>query len=309
MDNLNTCDLLTSCNHSQRNSVESIEQDTDTYPKVVDSLSKENLTSEDILAMLNDRIQSLLKCNINVDKLKDLEFIQQHTRYSSDVALQRRIVERIVRSGIAHVYLRVWQTILAASNDYLSPENIDSFRMLQTALSIIWNCTDKSVTLCESLVRVAVVNLFLSELASPSLFDADLDVDDSRRYLVKAYLGVLHNIVRLCPDSRKIYRSANAVPVLQAYLDLPQGLVRTKAYLILSYIVSEEENDIINATDENLAYIVEILKAALEGENHFASEYAFWAAEIAAASTIWLLMILINQAYVIWDCYLFMLSY
>jgi hypothetical protein len=48
------------------------------------------------------------------------------------------------------------------------------------------------------------------------------------RYLVKAYLGVLHNVARLCADSRKMFRSANAVAVLRAYLDRAQGLVRTK---------------------------------------------------------------------------------
>jgi len=78
-----------------------------------------------------------------------------------------------------------------------------------------------------------------------------------------------------------MFRSANAVSVLRGYLDRPQGLIRTKAYLILSYIISEDENDVINATDVNLGYIVAILQAALDGENHFAAEFAFWAAEIA----------------------------
>jgi len=98
---------------------------------------------------------------------------------------------------------------------------------------------------------------------------------------VKAYLGILHNMVRMCADSRQVYRSASAVTVLQQYLQRPQGLVRTKAYLILSYVVSEQENDIINATDENIAYIVHILQTAMDSENHFSQMHAFWASEIA----------------------------
>jgi len=150
--------------------------------------------------------------------------------------LNRRIVERIVRCGIAHVYLRAWQSLLAV--DYLA--DATAFTNLQLVLSIIWNCTDKSVS-----------------------------------------LGILHNMVRMCADSRQVFRSAGAVAVLQQYLQRPQGLVRTKAYLILSYVVNEQENDIINATDENIAYIVHILQTAVDSENHFSQLHAFWASEIA----------------------------
>ena len=40
------------------------------------------------------------------------------------------------------------------------------------------------------------------------------------------------------------------------YLCSEQGLVKTKAYLILSYIINEEENDVINATHDHLNYII-----------------------------------------------------
>lgn len=191
--------------------------------------------------------------------------------------LNRRIVERIVRCGIAHVYLRAWQSLLAVN--YLA--DATAFTNLQLVLSIIWNCTDKSVSLCDSLARAAVANHILAELADARLLDADLTSDPDRHYLVKAYLGILHNMVRMCADSRQVFRSAGAVAVLQQYLQRPQGLVRTKAYLILSYIVNEQENDIINATDENIAYIVHILQTAVDSENHFSQLHAFWASEIA----------------------------
>jgi hypothetical protein len=183
-----------------------------------------------------------------------------------------------VRAGIAHVYLRAWRSITTVS--YLEEDNDSAFVNLQLALSIIWNCTDKSISLCDCLARATVVNQMLTELADAKLCEADLNDDHDRLYLVKAYLGVLHNMVRLCVDSRRIFRAAGAVNALRLYLRRPQGLVRTKAYLVLAYIVDEHENDVINATDENIAYIVDILQSALESENHFAQTYAFWATEI-----------------------------
>ena len=104
--------------------------------------------------------------------------------------------------------------------------------------------------------------------------------DENKLYLVKAYLGMLHNTVRLCSDSRKLFRAANGVNVLRFYLKSDNGLVKTKAYLILSYIINETENDVINATDENIEFIVGILSEALQSENHFSKTYAFWASEI-----------------------------
>ena len=170
----------------------------------------------------------------------DLRFVQSQTRYSADVVLNRRIVERIVRCGIAHVYLRAWQSLLTVN--YIA--DATAFTNLQLVLSIIWNCTDKSVSLCDCLARAAVANHILTELADTQLLDADLTDDPDRHYLVKAYLGILHNMVRMCVDSRQVFRSAGAVAVLQQYLQRAQGLVRTKAYLILSYIVNEQENDL-----------------------------------------------------------------
>jgi hypothetical protein len=212
----------------------------------------------------------------SADVTDDLKFIQRQTRYGADVVLNRRVVDHIVRAGIAHVYLRLWRNMQTCN--YV--DDTVAFTNLQTALSIIWNCTDKSVSLCDSLARASVVNQMLTELEHSWLVEADLTADLDLHYLVKAYLGVLHNMVRLCVDIRRVFRAAGSVGILRLYLRRSQGLVRTKAYLILSYVIDERENDIINATDENIQYIVEILRDALESENHFSQKYAFWASEI-----------------------------
>lgn len=211
------------------------------------------------------------------DARPDLKFIQRQTRYSPDVILNRRIVENIVKLGIAHVFLRVWRSV--STIDFLESENYPAFRNVQTSLSIIWNCTDKSPMLCDCLVRCGIIQLFLEQLYSDRLTNSTLE-NENELYLVKAYLGMLHNIVRLCSDSRKFFRSANGVKVLQFYLKSDQVLVKTKAYLILSYIINDTENEVINATDENIEFIIGILREALDSENHFSKTFAFWASEI-----------------------------
>ena len=191
--------------------------------------------------------------------------------------MNKHIVNRIIKLGIAHVFLRVWKSISKVA--YLHVENIIAFKNYQTALSVIWNCTDKSGELGESLAKCGVIQLFISELGTDKLKLSDLK-HENYLYLVKAYLGILHNIVRLCSDSRRLFRSANAVSVLQGYIASSIELVKTKAFLVLSYIITEAENNVINATDENIQFIVDILQDALNSENHFSQRYAFWASEI-----------------------------
>ncbi len=208
----------------------------------------------------------------------DLKFIQRQTRYSPDVVLNRKIVETIVKLGIAHVFLKVWKSV--SKVDYLSPDKSASFKNLQTILSVTWNCSDKSAYLCDCLVRCGVIQQLLSELTSDKLLDSQLN-DENKLYLAKSYLGILHNIVRLCPDSRRHFRAANAVCMLEPHLTSLQPLVKAKAYLILSYVITEDENHIINATDDNIKFIISILEEALYSENHFSKTHAFWATEIA----------------------------
>lgn len=248
-------------------------------PNVFRSSYGEKFAFSQIGGLLEEKIQRLLKRQsfISTEPWFDLVFIQQQTCYSPDIVFNRRIIDHIVKCGIAHLFLRMWQSL--SSVEYLLPDNVHALRNLRLVLSIVWNCTDKSSQLCESLVRGAAVHSMLSELAGAQLSLSNLG-DKNRACLVRAYLGILHNIVHLCPDSRGIFRSARAVDILQPYLDQPPSLVRTKAFLILSYIISEEENDLINATDENVAYIIDILRDALKNENHFSEFYAFWASEI-----------------------------
>ena len=193
-----------------------------------------------------------------------LKFVQRQTCYNPDLFFNVRIVEKIVKFGIAHVFIRAWQSI--SKVDYFSAEQRIPFKNLQTILSIIWNCTDKSASLCDCLVRCDIIKLLLVELSSDRLIKADLVNDFNALYLIKSYLGILHNLVRLCRDGRHLFRISNAVTVLQSYIGATENLVKIKAYLILSYIINEDENNIINATDENIAFIIHILRDALQGK-------------------------------------------
>ncbi len=146
------------------------------------------------------------------------------------------------------MFSQVWQSV--SNVDYLVVDNLIVFKNLQYVLSIIWNTSDKSAALCETLVKCGgeenlrsehcvvlvsfspsiatcfilgsmvwlfpVVQLQIEELQSEKLRGGYKD--ENTLYLIKAYLGILHNMARLCPDSRKIFRSSRAVDVLKVKL-------------------------------------------------------------------------------------------
>ena len=181
-----------------------------------------------------------------------LKFIQQQTRYSPDVVLTEHVVEKIVQQGIAHVFLRVWRSVSShAPEENLLQLPCDSFcyKNLDLTLSIVWNCSDKSVSLCNSLARCGVISLLMMELSKSEQTIVSISGDVLKLsqtqtcllYMVKAYLGILHNIVRLCVDSCSLFRAANAVVILRLYLAARQGLVYAKAYLILAYLIDDQE--------------------------------------------------------------------
>ena len=56
--------------------------------------------------------------------------------------------------------------------------------------------------------------------------------------------------------------------------------------MLLSYIINESENDVINASDKNIGFTIKMLEATLEKDNHysrkFGKEFLAVAVEVAA---------------------------
>ncbi len=157
----------------------------------------------------------------------------------------------------------------------------DALRNLRAAVTLMSNATDKSPLLCEECIKKGVIQLLLKDLADSQFANSDLK-DHHELYLVKGYLTILNNIVRFYNDARDIFRDAHALKILQPYLRSLVLLVKTKTMILLSYIINESENDVINASDKSLGFVLKILQATLDSENHYSKKFNFWAVEVAA---------------------------
>ena len=161
------------------------------------------------------------------------------------------------------------------------PNASDSLKNLRAAITLMWNATDKSPHLCEDCIRRGLIRLLLDDLTDPRLAASELK-DPNRLYLVKGYLGILYNLIRYYNDTRDMFREYGAVKILQQFLKSSLLMVKTKTIMLLTYLINESENDIINSSDKNLGFVIKMLQSTLESDNHFSKKYGYWAVEVTA---------------------------
>ena len=56
--------------------------------------------------------------------------------------------------------------------------------------------------------------------------------------------------------------------------------IRTKTIINLAYLITEEEDHLINADDDNFVLLIKILESCLERPDHHSKKYGFWATEV-----------------------------
>ena len=266
-------------------------------------------TLGDVLGEIESRSASLLQQMnyLTSTAVADLQFLAYQSRYSTDLNIKRRIITKLVDSGLIDIIVHVLSSVHdidcfhacseASSIDGASLTGsveadqeldlLDGMKNLRSVITLTWNTTDKSPLLCEQCVRRGVVAKLLHLLESPHLAVSELH-DKNRMFIVKGSLGILSSIVRSCDDdaTHEVYRSAGAVKALQQFLRCSLLAVRTKSLIILSYIATESENDVIHASDKNLVFAIKMLQSSLEFDNHYSSKYGYWAIEIVSGQLI-----------------------
>ena len=187
----------------------------------------------------------------------------------------------LVKNQIAEKFLSFLDIIKVELVAKLSNEDIESltsWTVYKRFLTLFWIICDSSVNFCQYFLTSRVFEYLTMELRVLSTLISSLC--DKSLYLLKAILGIYHNICRHIPSSKWVFRNEGLVSVLRIFLGCDIPMVRVKTLIILSYVTSETENEIINADDENFQFIIEVLTDALNSEGHKSLKYGMNAAEI-----------------------------
>ncbi|PIK48667.1 hypothetical protein BSL78_14479 [Apostichopus japonicus] len=143
-----------------------------------------------------------------------------------------------------------------------------------------WNFTDWSTPLVVELGTTTALRSLVSDLEDPDLA-VDKMSSESRRFLIKGSLGTIHNMVRRDAKLRMhIRKIENCVNLFTAYSRSTFLIIQAKSFLILSYILCENEYAAMEATDNSIGFLVGMLRESLNYKNHKAKKYGFSSAEI-----------------------------
>ena len=150
--------------------------------------------------------------------------------------------------------------------------------VIKKFLTITWVVCDRNVNFCQYMLKSKIFLFLLSELSS--LSSMNYEATDMYLFVVKAVLGILHNISRHVPNSKWNIRNEGMVTVLRKFLPSHIPMIRLKTLIILSYILNEAENEIISSDDDNFVFIFQVLSDSLKSDDHRSKKYGMNAFEV-----------------------------
>lgn len=149
---------------------------------------------------------------------------------------------------------------------------------LKKFFMIVWIACDLDVNFCQYTLASNAFHYFVQCLKS--FTSLQYEENEVTLFTVKSSLGILHNISRHLPNSKWRVRNEGLIMTLQPYLRSNIAMVRIKTLIVLSYILSEAENELISSNDENFTFIFEVLADSLKTSNHVSKKYGMNSYEV-----------------------------
>ncbi|XP_033115591.1 uncharacterized protein LOC117115769 isoform X2 [Anneissia japonica] len=181
--------------------------------------------------------------------------------------------------GYAELFLRMWHSL--DTEDLYDEENgRDALLNLKKMKSGFMNFSDASPLMCKRLGECGALSLLLTDLEDPRL-EVSMLTDRSRRHAVKGTLGILHNCLRMQEENRQLLRDDSVIELLMNFTQSTYLIVKATCYLVLAYIVEEDDKDDIH--DQCIEFLVRMLEDALKNPDHVRKRYGFTAGETIRA--------------------------
>lgn len=237
---------------------------------------------EKILPELTTRMKllnSLEKNFICRECLDELIFLEATSKFGT-FTQRLKAGDALTSLGVAELFQQIWTKHVEV--DFLSKENKLMGEILTGILVVMWNFTDKSRLLCERVYQIGFHIPILSYLGSEYLEPSKTSQLDFKR-VVSGLMGILHNMLQKISEFRESLRGKKAVDILQRFRDAPNEMIACKALILQGYVITEEENEIVNSDDTAFCFMKKILENALKFKDHYAKAYGFSAIEVISA--------------------------
>ncbi|XP_046330967.2 uncharacterized protein LOC124114439 isoform X2 [Haliotis rufescens] len=233
-------------------------------------------------SMVQKLSQTLSKLRVSEEYLSqaayaDIKYLWNLSRYTPDRDMRSRVIGGFGKEKFVDLFQQMW--IAAQKEDIFNSEVLYPWKNLRNSLSIVWNCCDSSMAVCEQMTTSGLLPKILESLKEVSDTKDYLE-NDRKLYYIKALFGILHNCVRNYSDCHSVLINSNGIESLHNFTTCSHPMVKAKSLIIISYLVDEEQNEVISASSDTLKFIVNILKESLTSVDHFAAKYGMNAVEV-----------------------------
>uniref|UniRef100_A0A1I8IB28 TIR domain-containing protein n=1 Tax=Macrostomum lignano TaxID=282301 RepID=A0A1I8IB28_9PLAT len=266
----------------QQDDEERSEQQQKTEEKPIESRDGEPPGQQlrETLDQLAEHIRGLQAAEVESFNEESLKFAFNTTRMSFHNS-DPTVLNQLEQVFISQAYLTLYTRLLLHCQrkpwpDVATPSII---RLSDT----VWNMTHLSVRVCQELVGLDLIRQVLGAL---SHCDRDNLKNARARRLCNGLLSVLHNVIRALPHARASYRipGYSVVDVLKHFLcDTLNAYLYTKVVLVLSFVVTEEENRWLNVSDEHIRLLIRDLRQTLDASEsgpHFCPKLGYQCDEL-----------------------------
>ena len=189
----------------------------------------QKLTEEQVLTKAQEIITRLLSTvdYRTTDCATDMTFLRKYSAHSSDNDRRVRYFDKLTDMGVTSLFERVWSNHFADS--FTDEGENELWNNMKCILIVMWNGTDRSKKLCQSVVDQKTYLPILKWLKDPKL-EPEKTNGVRQSYTVKGFFGVIHNTLSQC-DTRHAFREAGIVQTLKPFLHSPNLMVSILSFL------------------------------------------------------------------------------
>ena len=224
---------------------------------------------EEIIERLTATITRLKEASDFLTEESASDFFYLNKRFSSITHSEDRKINLCsLELGVVELCMKVLRE--SFEKDFLGPEGDTLWNVMKRALVLLWNGSDRYKEICERLLKIEAHLFLLDVVQHPKIAEEsnDLKMGTRQIYIIKGVFGVIHNmLMHLGEAGRTTFRQLGTVEILKSQLQSRNTMIKVKAFINLAYLINEEENEIINAGDKHIRFIVSMLKEAVSAKN------------------------------------------
>ncbi|CAC5364103.1 unnamed protein product [Mytilus coruscus] len=237
------------------------------------NVENERLSLSGLVRVLGERDDIL-----DIKHIKDLEYIWNCIKPDKKEGKKCAAVEMVVKAD----YNIIFKNCLKHLKD-VDFEQTDSFKgwhQVKSMLNVAWMLSDSSPLFCKQTIddTEALQNLhnIMRLIIECDMFEENKNL----KYIIKAFLGILHNTCRHCSNFKECLRSCPFLSVMLRLSKTKIAMIRAKCLIVMSYIVNDSEIHVVSTDCKVLVFIIEILKNAKCSDDHMSYKYGMNVSEI-----------------------------